>query len=102
MNEKQTKGLSKATLWSFLAVGCLLHVLFSAEGVFHGWSWNNPFFCFSMMVAYAAPGILVSIGFIAPLIRFFLPTPRPKVYKMEHVVLSVYLGFAIRMLGHTV
>ncbi len=96
------KGLSKAALWSLLVVGCLLHILFSAEGVFHGWSWDYPFYCFSIMAAYATPGVLVSIAFIPPFIRYFLTKPRPKIYKMEHVVLSVYLGFAIRMLMHRV
>lgn len=102
MSEKETKGLPKVILWTLLVVGCLLHVLFSAEGIFHPHNWDYPFTICSMMVAYAAPGILVSIAFIPPFIRYFLTKPKPKAYKMEHVVLSVYLGFAIRMLLHRV
>lgn len=94
------QGLSKAALWSLLAVGCLLHVLFSAEGVFHPWNWDHPIAVFGIMVGYATPGILVSIMGIVPFFHYSLPKPRPKLPKMEHVVWSVYVGFALRMFTH--
>ncbi len=94
------QGLPKAALWSILAVGCLLHILFSAEGIFHPWNWSRPIVVFGLMVGYATPGILASIMGIVPFFHYSLPKPRPKLPKMEHVVWSVYVGFALRMFSH--
>lgn len=95
-----TKGPSKAMLWFLLAGGCLLHILFSAEGIFYPWNWTRPITVIAIMIGYATPGILFSIIGIVPFFHYTLPKPRPKLPKMKHVVWSVYVGFAIRILMH--
>ena len=98
--DQDITGQSKSKLWLPLVGGCLLHILFSAEGIFYRWNWNYPVTVISVMIAYAIPGILISIICIVPFFHYFLPKPRPKLPRMKHVVWSIYIGFGIRLFSH--
>ena len=47
-------------------------------------------------VGYAIPGIVFSMCFV-PMFHYSLPKPRPKGFKLWHVIYGVYIGFAIRL-----
>ena len=88
----------KVMLWFLFALGCLLHILFSAEGIFYGWNWNHPVYIFSVMTAYATPGIILSIIVFAPILHKISSKPHPQFHILKCVIGAVYAGFAFRVL----
>jgi len=104
LTERSDVANSRATpiLTILFVVVCLLHVLFSAEGVFYPWNWQNPKLVIANMVGYALPGILLSIVVILPFLHLTLPKPRPRLPRLKHLVWAVFLGFGIRLVAQLV
>lgn len=97
-DKTRTRNPSKAALWMLLLVGFLVHILFSAEGIFYRWNWEHPDLVIANMVGSGTARILGSLVFILPVLHYLSSKPRPKNPKMQHVVWSVYLGFAVSVI----
>lgn len=83
-----------------MLIGILLHILFSAEGVFAPYNWSRPFFAIGIMISYAFPGILVSIVIFTPLVHIFHKKPGSKMFNIKNIIISIYLGFIIRLFSY--
>jgi len=93
------KADSNRMLWGLLLVACVLHALFSREGIYYPRSWANPLNEFVLMMMYALPGIGLSIVCFVALFWGLTARPRPKRAPLAYYVWAVWLGLLFRLLG---
>ena len=96
-NEKK----SRFILFFFLLGGCVLHFALSANGLlsfeeFQNINSNNH--TLAEFITYKLVIILLSMVIFTPLFHYALPNPRPTIFKIKHIVLSVYIGSLMQFL----
>lgn len=99
MNEPLNK--PKLTIYApLLFVGVLLHVLFCAESPLIYISVSDPFISIVSSVAYSMPGIIISIIFLSPIVRYFhnssLGKGFFKGFTLRPITIALYIGVMIR------
>jgi len=101
--EKYSSNAKKPSFLLFLILlgGCFLHFMLSAKGLlsleeFQNINSNNH--VLTEFITYKSVIIILSMIFITPFLHCTRPKPRPTIFTLKHIVLSVYIGSLIQFL----